>query len=425
MRRCCTFGGNVEVLCTGTAIIYGLAMAAAVLLTVLAVKKRMTDGKENAALGAVWSDYKIAVVCIAWVVGIRIATMLIAHAAFGSGDVIESMPAMWSRSTDAHHYMDIAAKGYVPYGESSLYIVFFPLYPLLLGGMGALTGEYFYTGSLMSMVFLTIACFFFFKTVRREYGEKPAARALKYLMLFPSVFFAMMPMSEGLFLALAAMFFYWLRKGKRWAPALVGMLAALTRSVGVLLAVPFLMEQAVRCYDNRKNGGFWKPFIKSASPVLIIPLGTLIYLGINYVVQGDPFYFMGVQKSHWNQGFGTFGSTVKYVMEYLVGSDATAAGILWMPHMVSFTFGIGMIIAAAVRRRQSPAFLVYTVTMFYFSMSVTWLLSAMRYSLALLPCFMELGDMCKKRYQDAAVTVLLGASLICYTLAFASGGPVY
>ena len=35
------------------------------------------------------------------------------------------------------------------------------------------------------------------------------------------------------------------------------------------------------------------------------------------------------------------------------------------------------------------------------------------------------GDMCKKRYQDAAVTVLLGASLICYTLAFASGGPVY
>ena len=94
MRRCCTFGGNVEVLCTGTAIIYGLAMAAAVLLTVLAVKKRMTDGKENAVLGAVWSDYKIAVVCIAWVVGIRIATMLIAHAAFGSGDVIESMPCL-------------------------------------------------------------------------------------------------------------------------------------------------------------------------------------------------------------------------------------------------------------------------------------------------------------------------------------------
>ena len=144
MQRCCAFGGNVEVLCTGIAVIYGLAMAAAILLTVLAVKKRMTDGKENAVLGTVWSDYKIAVVCIAWVVGIRIATMLIAHIAFGSGDVIESMPAMWSRSTDAHHYMDIAAKGYVPYGESSLYIVFFPLYPLLLGGMGALTGEYFY-----------------------------------------------------------------------------------------------------------------------------------------------------------------------------------------------------------------------------------------------------------------------------------------
>src|SRR2546422_429814 len=38
---------------------------------------------------------------------------------------------VWSR-WDAPHYLHVAAKGYVGHGQNALWIVFFPLYPLLV-----------------------------------------------------------------------------------------------------------------------------------------------------------------------------------------------------------------------------------------------------------------------------------------------------
>ena len=292
---------------------------------------------------------------------------------------------------------------------------------LFRSGLGAITGDYFYTGSLMSCVFLVIACFFLFKTARLETGEKSAARTVRYLMLFPSIFFAMMPMTEGLFLALAASFLYCLRTHRFWAAAVLGMLAALTRSAGVLLILPYLAETALSAY--RKRPGFWRSFIRTSLPALLIPLGTVIYLFINILVQGDAFYFLKVQKEHWSQSFGFFTATVKYVMEYAMKSDKTLELCLWIPNMIAFSFGLSLIISAT--KRQRLMYIVYSIALFYFSMSVTWLLSGMRYALALLPCFMELGRVCDKRWKDILATTVSACALIAYTLAFASGGPVY
>ncbi|MDR1438604.1 MAG: hypothetical protein LBJ10_00880 [Clostridiales bacterium] len=69
-----------------------------------------------------------------------------------------------------------------------------------------------------------------------------AFRAAKYLICFPASFFVNGTFTEGLFLLASALCFYYMLK-RRWvASGLMGLLAALTRYYGILLAIPLAVE---------------------------------------------------------------------------------------------------------------------------------------------------------------------------------------
>ena len=78
----------------------------------------------------------------------KLALAILGAVVTGKGFGMEAAYA-WNR-WDAPHYIDIAKDGYVATGENSVFIAFFPLFPLLMKAMSFLTGEYFIAGSIVS-----------------------------------------------------------------------------------------------------------------------------------------------------------------------------------------------------------------------------------------------------------------------------------
>ncbi|HKU67764.1 MAG TPA: hypothetical protein VJP85_08310, partial [Candidatus Baltobacteraceae bacterium] len=83
--------------------------------------------------------------------------------------------AVWGR-WDAVHYLDIATIGY--HGTD---MAFFPLYPLLIAGLGAAIGNHLVAGLFISNVALFFALLYLYKLVEHEFDRGVARRAIFYI----------------------------------------------------------------------------------------------------------------------------------------------------------------------------------------------------------------------------------------------------
>src|ERR1019366_8885968 len=154
---------------------------------------------------------------------------------------------MWQRF-DSGYYLSLARHGYGP--ASTLHNhanwVFYPLYPMLIAGVGFVFGgsstAFSLAGLLVAYLAAIIAIVYFYLLVNNEYGQKVAARAVLYLSLFPMSFYLSAIYTEALFLALALACIYHARRRSWWIAGLCGGLAALTRSQGIALIVPVAWE---------------------------------------------------------------------------------------------------------------------------------------------------------------------------------------
>jgi len=403
------------------------AVATAVFLYIfwrsgVTICRRFRQPEERVLCACPADNYRIAITSLAYVVGIKLVIMIAAHIITGKADFFTDAASLWERS-DAPHYISIARDGYQAVGEDRVFIAFFPLFPMLLGTFARFTGEYFWTGSLLSMACLTMAGYFLFKIARDEHGEKAAYRTLKYFMLFPSIFFAMFPYSEGLFLLLLFSSFYYLRQKRYVLSGLLGLLAALTRSVGVLMVFPYAIQVAEDVWEGRIDGGFFRRLFRKGWPVFLIPVGTLCYLAINWVVQGNPFSFLAVQESHWGQGMDLLPHTVWYLARNLFTYELEVALPLWGAELlVIFVVLAAMALAS---EHQRPTFLVYSIVFFYFSISLTWLLSAPRYMLVMFPLFIEMGRRCRSKTTDWIMTCVTGGCMLIFSCACAIGYSIF
>lgn len=134
---------------------------------------------------------------------------------------------------DTAWYLKVAAFGYASLDGS---ISFYPLYPLLIGGLERLTDDYLLAALIISSLAALAVFILFFEVARAEgLNVEQAGSALLFLAFFPSAFFLFAAYTESLFLALALGAWLAARR-KRWGLAgLLGGLAALTRLQGVLL----------------------------------------------------------------------------------------------------------------------------------------------------------------------------------------------
>ena len=148
---------------------------------------------------------------------------------------------------DTGFYLSIAEEGYKVEGVQFPSVPFFPLLPLLIRLVNLLTGDTLVAGLIVSNLALCAASILFYRLVLEEFGEETAGRAVWYLLIFPTSFFGSAIYSESLFLLLAVGALYLFRKGFWGGAAMLGVLSALTRFMGLLVAVPMLAAVIVSC----------------------------------------------------------------------------------------------------------------------------------------------------------------------------------
>ncbi len=293
---------------------------------------------------------------------------------------------------DAAVYVRIAQSGYQPPFD----FAFFPLFPTLIALIARLTGgngSYLAAGMLVSNVALLGALFIIYQLAVDAGGEQVARRTLLYLCIFPTAFFFFAAYNESLFVLLTAGTFLALRRQCWWLAGLLGGLAALTRTTGALLVIPYLYELWLTRESLLAD---WHKAAESFIPILFIPLGTALYCLYCWKMTGNPLIFVAVQYhwSHqltwpwqgvwqaffelfWNQPFGSFNQ-----VHVLLDLSAT----------------LGFILLAIMGRKKSrPSYTIWTGLLFVsilLSSTVAQhdsLISNQRFVLEMFPAFITLA----------------------------------
>ena len=155
------------------------------------------------------------------------------------------------RRWDSGHYVVIALHGY----QQPYHTAFFPLFPILERALSILThGDPFIAGLIISDVSTLVLLLVLYQLVNEDFDAERATHTILYLSIFPTAFFFATAYNEALFLCLTLMSFYNIRHGNWWLAGLFGFLAGLTRSVGLLLLLPFCYEYLrQRQFDLRKT----------------------------------------------------------------------------------------------------------------------------------------------------------------------------
>lgn len=198
----------------------------------------------------------------------------------------------WSH-WDALRYLHIAQYGYQKHDD----LAFFPLFPLLIACFSYFLGSwsYLFVGTLLSNGALLVALVLLYQLALEIVGEKGARRAVLYLCIFPTAFFFFAAYNESLFLVFVLGSFLAMRQQRWWLVGSLGFFAALTRSAGILLVIPFLYE----LWQTRKHARMTTiPQLKRLFSVALIPAGTLVYCVYCWLTVRNPLAFITAQDSY-------------------------------------------------------------------------------------------------------------------------------
>jgi hypothetical protein len=305
----------------------------------------------------------------------------LAHGWHGIFSAFERQDALW--------FLRIAATGYRPDDGSA---AFFPLFPLVVRAVSFLAGG----RPLLAATLVSNASFFgslvlLYDLTVREYSEPVARRTVVYLAIFPTAFFFLAPYSESLFLLLSLVAFRE-ASNDRWPTAAVaGALAAMTRSIGIVLA-PALIVMAFE--RHRARGGALWPGVTAGTAVI---LGPLAYLGWWGIAHGDALAPIHAQ-SNWQREAAFPLVTIWRALRYASGIGVQDPGYWIIDVLV-----VGVVILALIAgwRRLSAPYLVYAFGSVLIPLSYPFpprpLLSMPRFVAVIFPAFWVIADASERR----------------------------
>ena len=298
---------------------------------------------------------------------------------------------VWAR-WDSDWYLLIAESGY---DWPSSTPAFFPLYPLLVGGLGRLLGDRFLlAGLVVSLVAAAAAFVLLHRLVRERLRAADARRSVLYLALFPTSLFLGAVYGESLFLVLAiATFLLAERRRPGWAAVTAG-LALLTRAQGIAL-LPALAVYAWRSERRARD-----------LALLLVPAGMFLAfpLALEATV-GHGLAFVDAQRI-WERSLaplGPLGGLVQAIGEGDVVGPLLAVAMVGLAlvawRTVGAPYGIYAIVALAV-----PMALP--------SERLGGLYSFPRLALVAFPCLVALAILGRNRRVHLVAAAVLGSVLV-------------
>lgn len=209
----------------------------------------------------------------------------------GLGDVGDLLVAPFAR-WDSVWFLAIAGDGY----DGGARAAFFPLYPLLVGGVGTVLGSDLVAGVLVSLVAMLAALVALHRLVSLDFGDRVARGAVLAVAFFPMSFFLSAVYSEALYLALSVGAFLAARRNAwAWAGVLGGCAAA-TRSAGLVLLLPLAIIWW-RASPRRAPDLAW---------LALVPAGLAAYVLGLWVAGLDPLAPFDAQEVWFREFAGPF-----------------------------------------------------------------------------------------------------------------------
>jgi hypothetical protein len=406
-----------------------------------------------AAAAAAGSRVLLALVAVltTYTVGVRVRALFLRdprHAEVLHG-LLKRVLEPWAH-WDGVWFIRIAADGYPAHAESQ---AFFPLYPLLVRGVALLTGHnYVIAGLVVALACYAGAMVVLFKLAQALLGPRVALWTVVFISVFPTALFFQAVYSESLFLLLTLLSFWWARRA-RWALAgLAGLLAVLTRSSGVLLAVPL----AVIWWEQRRGVALRLPGGPAAGPaapehrppasslawLLLLPAGLAMYMAYLWWAFGDPLLFSSVQ-AYWGRELTLPTSAIWR------GAAAAVSGVRWLAahglspilgmrlpsggldstvvaNLLEFaSFAAAVAMLAACWRKLPAAYTLYALAALLFplvySTAARPLYTLPRFIVVIFPLFIGAAAvLAPHRVWRWVVVGFLGVLLVASTVLFAS-----
>src|SRR5215469_4455733 len=266
---------------------------------------------------------------------------------------------------DAQWFLYIAQHGYSASNSTG---AFYPAYPMLVRFVSYLCfGNVVVAGLLVSNLALLAALVVLYRLTQQEYDEDTARRAVLYLCLFPTAFFLFDAYSESLFLLAAVGAFALARRGHWGWAGLVGIVATLTRSMGVVVALALVVEAVHQTIADRRLADSPAGLLGVAPRLAlrlgasVLPLaGTAGYLLFWQLRFHDWSRPVRLEKIDWLRVPSWPWNTLEQGMAFAL-RRATFAGQGWWT-LDFILLAVGLVLAVwALALRIRPIYSVYTV----------------------------------------------------------------
>jgi Gpi18-like mannosyltransferase len=198
---------------------------------------------------------------------------------------------------DSGWYLNVAKNGYTFLSscQDQTAFGFFPLYPMAMRLLGAVIGDQFIAGIIISNLLLFIASFFLFLLSDRIcQNKKTAMLSVLILYFFPGSYLLSGVFSESAFICFSVMCFYYFETDDYALCGISGFFLTLTRPFGVLILLPLCLRYMQR------NG---LQFRLRSLFLLLIPMGILSFFAYCYFMTGDFLFYVHAKQLGWNNNY--------------------------------------------------------------------------------------------------------------------------
>lgn len=316
---------------------------------------------------------------------------------------INTFFSRWVR-WDGPHYIEIAKNGYQTIGEPALFIVFYPLYPLLVQISNFIIGNYETAAVLTSTFFSFTAAIALYELVRLDFNKRVAFLSVCFLNIFPVAYFLQAGYTESLFLTLSLLCIYFFKKEKFLLSGIIGILASLTRINGLLL-MPIL------CMEIKKNR-------KSLTAFILLPLGFFIYLLINKLIFGSLFYFQQPLYTNWHKKFTFPWDSIRNSISAMPDFN-NPNFYIYSSEIIAVFFLLVLTVLVFLKTKRSYG--IYMLLNFLLITSTGFILSAPRYLLILFPVYIVFG-LIKEKFILIFTNIIFLILLFYLTNLYTQGG---
>ncbi len=246
-----------------------------------------------------------------------------------------------------------------------------PLYPLLIRGVRELIGLTSTLGYLKSMIFVNLvstiflSIFFYFFLKKFKLTAKPLILAIIFLFLPKFLVVRSIGAPESLFILFILISIYFFEKERYFLAGLIGALAAMTKSPGILLFAGYFLVFVEKWLKTKKISWQW-------FGVVLIPLGLLGVFGLYYLQYGDFLaYFHSGDNLHLAYPFSVFNYTKTWI------------GTVWLEEIIFYFFLYGLTVYSLKSSKHRSFF--YFSLVFYMAILFVQHRDIPRYSLPLWP----------------------------------------